>query len=213
MVVSAARVEPETRAADPEPPGQVSPLASPPGHPGPGKKSASQPRVPHPPGLGNPRDRAGATGLTWQRRELRVPPIFVDRHWAAAAATRQELPRRGELAKHRNGEHGSAPGTRSVRTLPGTGPQPHLLLQLPGLAERPAPQLQHPVGADAVEGSASRRGAPARLHPVSPAASAQEPGAGYSEAATGAGLANQTQRSAWRQQGKARGRDGGEGWL
>lgn len=41
----------------------------------------------------------------------------------------------------------------------------------------------------------------------------REPGAGYSEPATDAALATHTQRSAWRQQGKARGGVGGEGWL
>lgn len=155
------------------------------------------------------------TRLTWQRSGLRVRGIFVHRHWAAAAATREELPRRGELAGHRNGEHGSAHGTRSVRTLPGTGPRPHLPLQLPGLDERPAPQLQHPVGADAVEGSASRRGACARLHPASPPASAQERGAGYSAAAAvaAAAIATHSQRSAGRLHRQARGRVGGEGWL
>lgn len=82
----------------------------------------------YPPGAGNPRDRAGAARLTWQRRGLGVPGIFVYRHWAAAAATRKELPRRGELAEHKNREHGSAFGPRSVRTLPGTGARPHLPL-------------------------------------------------------------------------------------
>lgn len=87
-----------------------------------------------------------------------------------------------------------------MRPLPGTGPRPHLPLQLPGLDERPAPQLQHPVGADAVEGSASRRGASAGLHPASPPA--QERGAGYSAAVATAGIATHSPRSAWRLQGQ-----------
>lgn len=49
-----------------------------------------------------------------------------------------------------------------VRTAEGI---PNLPLRLPGLAEGPPRQVQHPVGADAVKGPASGCAALARLHP------------------------------------------------
>lgn len=138
----------------------------------------------------NARSRAGATRLTRQHSGLWVLGILVHRHGAAAAAAGKELPRRGELAGHRNRECGPALGAQSARNPPGPGPpRSHLPLQLPGLAQGPALQLQHPVGTDAVEGSASCRGTPARLHPASPQASAGEPLADCAEAVTGARLA------------------------
>lgn len=138
--------------------------------------------------------------LTRQRSGLRVLGILVHRHPAAAAATGKELPRRAELAGHRNGECGSALGAQRLRAPPGPGPQSHLPLQLPGLAEGPSPQLHHPVGADAVEGPASCRGAPARLHPASPWDKAWEARADCSEAVAGAGMATHTLRSTGRLQ-------------
>lgn len=77
-----------------------------------------------------------------------------------------------------------------MRNPPGPRPpRSHLPLQLPGLAEAPALQLQHPVGADAVEGSASCGGVPARLHSASPQALAGEPRTDCSEAVAGARVA------------------------
>lgn len=126
--------------------------------------------------------------LTRQHSALRVLGILVHRH--RAAATGKELPRRRELAEHRNRECGSALGAQSVRNPPGPRPpRSHLPVQFPGLAEAPALQLQHPVGADAVEGSASCCGVPARLHSASPQALAGEPRTDCSEAVAGARVA------------------------
>lgn len=125
----------------------------------------------------------GATGLTWQRGGLGLRRILVHRHRDPACASREELPRRSELAGHTNGDRGSALGARSAQTPPGPNQPPHLPLRLPRLAEqRPARQCQHSVGTDAIEGPAAGRAASARLHPASclpaPTARRRPPGLG-----------------------------------
>lgn len=187
MVVSAARREPETRAGRTLslPQGLAAGIAA--------RHSETpgsfEPRAPHPPDLGNSRGRAGTTVLTWQCRGLGVWGILVHRYPVAAAATGKELPRRSELAGHRNGERGSALGPGACRPRPAPARWPHLPLRLPGLADGPASRIQHPVGANAVEGPATRRGRPALLHPASGSASGPEPRADFSEAAARAGMA------------------------
>lgn len=83
---------------------------------------------------------------------------------------RRRIPKRtsaeGPTNRAQNSEYRSALGTGSSQTPPGPGQQPHLPLRLHGFAERRAWQLQHPIRADAIEGPASRRAAPAHLHPV-----------------------------------------------
>lgn len=135
----------------------------------------------------------GATGLTWQRGGPGLRRILVHRHRAPACASGEELPRRSELARHTNGDRGSALGARSAQTPPGPNQPPHLPLRLPRLAEqRPARQCQHSVGTDAVEGPAAGRAAFARLHPAS---CLPPPGADCSEAAARAGAAIHTVHS------------------
>lgn len=130
------------------------------------QRSSSEPPAPHPLGAGNPRGQAGATGLTWQCSGLHVWGILVHRHGAATTATGKKLPRRGKLAGHRQGEHRPALGGGSGGTPPSPAMRPHLPVQLSRLAEGPTAQFQHPVRTDAVKGPASRRGAPASLHPA-----------------------------------------------
>lgn len=132
MVVRAARGEPETRTgrADRERSRKGWPLASPPGRRRPGKQlfpAACAPPAQH----GEPEGSRGAPRLTRQRSGRGARGVLVHRHRAAAAATGEELPRRGELGGHRNGECGSAHGSQGVRTP--ARPGPTFLSSFPGL--------------------------------------------------------------------------------
>lgn len=72
-------------------------------------------RVPHPPGI---MEGLEGSGLTWQCCRFCVWRILVHRHWAVAAASGEGLPRRNELAGHRNGELRSAVGALGWQTPP-----------------------------------------------------------------------------------------------
>lgn len=100
--------------------------------------------------------------LTWQCRGLGVWGILVHRHPAAAAATGKELPRRSELAGHRNGERGSALGAG------------HCYLGFPGLL------MGRPRGSSTIWGKCCRRPGdpppvPRLLHPASRSLQARSP--------------------------------------
>lgn len=82
---------------------------------------------------GKMQGRARASGLTWQCSGLQVRGVLVYRHRAAAAASRKELPRRGELTEHRIVNTGQPSGQGVRRPLRAPANSPTFLSGFTGL--------------------------------------------------------------------------------